>query len=60
MNRVYCKNCKCYKLNCFTYPIKSGFKEAIKIAKNHYEMRNKLNKNNNCKYYKRKWWKFLG
>jgi hypothetical protein len=63
---IYCKNCKydrfpraygmgggCYHTECFTNVC--NFYGA-------YKQRNKdgseLNKNNDCKYYKKKWWKF--
>lgn len=67
MKKVYCENCKYYKP---IYEPLSGFLIGTKCKKNAttehtpvfeykvYGDCEELNENNNCPYYKRKWWKF--
>ena len=51
MDKVYCKNCM-YKSSCiYMWRIKSGWKP--KDFTDHFTK----NIDNNCKSYKRKWWK---
>jgi hypothetical protein len=58
--KVYCKNCKYYCGPIFENPcgkywiIKSKY--TGEITKTEWNDNN--NKNGDCKYYKRKWWKF--
>lgn len=74
MSKVYCKNCKFNKSilriewkTCSPGIKKSG-RENDYYCKNHkaskagpdpkIEWMHELNKDNDCRYYKRKWWKF--
>ena len=61
MKEVYCKNCEFEHgyLVCYWDAIQL-LREEIMDAKKDAEIEKKeyLNERNNCKYYKRKWWKF--
>lgn len=63
MKKVYCKNCrhlcKVFRNNCCIHPVHADFGmlgglDGVKGGKDILE----INKNNNCSYYDRKWWKF--
>ena len=67
MKKVYCKNCK-WNYLLFCYPPKEKVRDYYWFGgdpwilpscmkKYEHQQREKLNKNGNCKYYKRKWWK---
>ncbi len=67
MGKIYCKNCRFYKEYCddmcgktwcshpICYKYKDEQESRKKVRVNDYD---RLNKNNNCFYYERKWWKF--
>jgi hypothetical protein len=62
MNKVFCKNCK--YLHIIKEPIENGLSKNILYgcAKDAYADEyfycNERNKNGDCKYYEKKWWKF--
>lgn len=58
--KVYCKNCKWFIDTSYSYDWHycigtsyNGYRKAIKPAG-----KEELNYNGDCKYYKRKWYKF--
>lgn len=51
MKKVFCKNCKYYIDNVCYYALVDVEDKKLRIVKLE-------NKNNDCKYYERKWWKF--
>lgn len=71
--KVYCKNCQCNRTipliglikwdYCYpTLPKRSGdnwnYKSTMmKMDKHKIHWMDELNKNNNCPYYKRQWWR---
>ena len=71
MKKVYCKNCKYYRRETLTgNPYCGASKKYGKMlhSKDNFLEKSKsfrevwfadeINKNNDCPYYKRKWWKF--
>jgi len=63
MNKVYCDNCKWGKDNSPLY--KNQYCNYVLFKMKDYRGEqtkrstiNYLNKDNDCPYYKRKWWKF--
>ena len=67
MKKVYCKNCKYddglhfNKQGCGLTLIDAISGKLIQRGKNWWrrvELAKKLNSENNCSHYKRKWWKF--
>lgn len=50
-DKIKCNNCIFHSFNeYYIYPMMFNFEKAVKIAKNHKDMKLKLNKNNKCKY----------
>ena len=58
MKKVYCNNCIWF--NWYVYKFKNGEIYISGFIDLKYEIicHAKEYKNNNCKYYKKKWWKF--
>ena len=62
--KVYCYNCKYHNLlsinlDCKRFKGSSRRDTPYNIIKKYYRYTGfDLNINNECKYYKRKWWKF--
>lgn len=59
MEKVYCKNCKYKGGLCFGRVIGLEWEESYGEFCKKYCNPYIHNKNNDCKYYKRKWWKFF-
>ena len=55
-NKVYCENCKYFKETNNYFLGCGGFID--RYCKFYSIDCEKINRNNNCLYYKRKWWKF--
>ena len=68
MKKIYCKNCRYFK---FVYRKFYGYKEKcyapknLDLVENHYSPYKRhfrkpelINMSNDCRWYKKKWWKF--
>ena len=58
MRKVYCKNCKCLgRGDDFSCEVRN-INKAIGLRFSSWHLPQEKNKNNDCKDYIRKWWKF--